>query len=44
MTIDATNEAATPRMHSQCEMLRPSFGPQSPATIDASRGASGTRR
>jgi hypothetical protein len=44
MTIDATNAAATPRMHSQCETLRPIFGPHRPTTIDATSGANGTSR
>ncbi len=44
ITYDATIEAATPRMHSQCDTLRPSLAPNRPTTIDAASGASGTRR
>src|SRR5690349_9700631 len=42
MKIDATNDAATPRMQSVCEAARPIFGPQSPTMIDAMSGANGT--
>ena len=37
-------DTATPAMQSQCDTGRPSFGPNSPTTIDATSGASGTIR
>ena len=42
--LDPNIDTATPRQHSQCERLRPSRGPNSPTTIAAKSGATGTRR
>ena len=35
---------ATPAMQSQCETVRPSFGPKRPTMTAPASGASGTRR
>ncbi len=43
-TAEASIAIATPRMHSQCETLRPSFGPNRPTTIAPASGARGTAR
>ena len=43
-TIEATIDTATPRMHSQCDTLRPSFGPYRPTTTEAKSGASAMTR
>ena len=44
MNPDAAIDTATPRMHSQCDTARPSFGPHSPTTIAPASGARGTTR